>query len=66
MSKYAIQIPKAERNRAFLVNRVEGMSPIHYGSPLAPMCVRRPRRPWLTSWFIEDVTCKRCAKACTR
>ena len=62
MTVYALRIPKDERHTAFIVNRVEGMAPVHYGDPFLPGCVFRTKRPWLTSWFIEDVTCKRCLR----
>ena len=55
-----IKIPDDERHRVFLVNRVEGMRAVHYGSPLEPTCRDHLERPWITSWFVEDVTCKRC------
>lgn len=57
-----IKIPDDERHTVFLVNRVEGMRAIHYGDPLSPFCRDDVyiKSPWLTSWFIEDVTCKHC------
>ena len=64
MTKYALKVPAAERHMAFIVNRAEGMHPIHYGAPYYPYCraTVSVEKPWLTSWFIEDVTCKRCLR----
>ena len=58
-----IRIPNGERHTVFLVNRVEGLV-VHFGAATEPACRIGwpPLRPMFASWFIEDVTCKRCAK----
>lgn len=57
-----IKIPDDERHTVFLVNRIEGMRAVHFGSPFNPHCqhLGSIKKPWFTSWFFEDVTCKRC------
>ena len=55
-------IPDDERSTVFLVNREPGLI-VHYGPPLVPLCrIGGLERPWFTSWFVEDVTCKRCIR----
>ena len=51
------------RDHLFLINRVPGMRPVHYGDALVPYCrIMGLAKPLLTSWFSQDVTCKRCLR----
>ena len=38
---------------------------VHYGAARSPMCYpdRAVKRPWCASWWMPDVTCRRCLTA---
>ncbi|HLF77590.1 MAG TPA: hypothetical protein VJB57_08870 [Dehalococcoidia bacterium] len=51
------------RGDMLFVNRAPGIV-VHYGAHSSPFCYPdvAVKRPWLTTWFMTDVTCKRCKR----